>query len=152
MYINRIVCTIHYFLIKFSRNWIRLRDLDTGKIIWQENKDFSNPDLIHDARVPISILDIRAVGREINYSTTEKLVNLRIIQMVKFKGKIMEEWCFTNGEVKANTTNTWISTIEAAPESQMMPAKILNGNVTIQTEFYDEDDQFASSTITLYYV
>lgn len=29
------------------------------------------------------------------------------------------------GWVSPNTTNTWQSTIEAAPESQMMPAKVL---------------------------
>lgn len=31
----------------------------------------------------------------------------------------------TAGWVSPNTTNTWQSTIEAAPESQMMPAKVL---------------------------
>lgn len=42
-----------------------------------------------------------------------------------FKGRIMEEWFFEMGWVSPNTTNTWQSTIEAAPESQMMPAKVL---------------------------
>lgn len=44
---------------------------------------------------------------------------------VLFKGRIMEEWFFEMGWVSPNTTNTWQSTIEAAPESQMMPAKVL---------------------------
>lgn len=44
---------------------------------------------------------------------------------VLFKGRIMEEWFFEMGFVAPNTTNTWQSTIEAAPESQMMPAKVL---------------------------
>lgn len=64
----------------------------------------------------------------------------------------MEQWSFAMGAVKGLTTNSWISTIEAAPESQMMPAKILNGNVTIETEFYDEEEKFATSTIRLFYV
>lgn len=47
------------------------------------------------------------------------------ILQIKFKNRILEEWQFEMGWVGPNTTNTWQSTIEAAPESQMMPAKVL---------------------------
>lgn len=120
-------------------------------MIWEEAKDFSDFNQIHEVRVPTSILDVRAVSREINFSTVEELKNFRIVQMAKFKGKLLEQWAFTMGPVKANSTNTWISTIEAAPESQMMPAKVLNGNVTIETEFYEDEEKFAKSTVKLFY-
>lgn len=45
----------------------------------------------------------------------------------------MEEWFFEMGWVSPNTTNTWQSTIEAAPESQMMPAKVLKSVLYQQT-------------------
>jgi retinal rod rhodopsin-sensitive cGMP 3',5'-cyclic phosphodiesterase subunit delta len=128
-----------------------LRDLDSGKVIWQENKDFSK-DEEHCVKVPVSILDLRAVSREINFSTTETLKNFRLDQKVKFKGKIMEKWNFEMGLVKAFTTNTWQSTIEAAPESQMMPAKILSGNITIETDFYDACDFIGRSVVRLFYI
>lgn len=35
------------------------------------------------------------------------------------------EWFFEFGFVIPNSTNTWQSLIEAAPESQMMPASVL---------------------------
>lgn len=63
-------------------NWLILRDADTGKILWQENKDFSCPDVEHEARVPIKILDLRAVSREINFSTVEAMENFRLDQKV----------------------------------------------------------------------
>lgn len=132
-------------LFHFLSNWMILRDADTGKVIWQENKDFSAPGEEHEARVPLKILDLRAVSREINFSTIEEITNFRLDQkvirrvmlihlstkitpipfQVLFKGRIMEEWFFEMGFVAPNTTNTWQSTIEAAPESQMMPAKVL---------------------------
>lgn len=37
----------------------------------------------------------------------------------------MAEWYFEFGFVIPNSTNTWQSLIEAAPESQMMPANVL---------------------------
>lgn len=134
--------------IPFSHsNWMILRDADSGKVIWQENKDFSAPGEEHEAKVPLKILDLRAVSREINFSTIEEISNFRLDQKVSgmslwpccprsnncvpypfqvlFKGRIMEEWFFEMGFVAPNTTNTWQSTIEAAPESQMMPAKVL---------------------------
>lgn len=134
------------------RNWIKLTNADDGNIIWHEAKDFSDSGEIHEARVPTSILDVRAMLREINFSTKEELKNFRIVQLAKFKGKLLEQWAFTMGPVKPCSTNSWISTIEAAPESQMMPAKVLNGNITIETEFYEADEKFATSVIKLFYV
>ena len=66
-----------------------------------------------------------------------------------------------------NSTNTWQSLIEAAPESQMMPAKVncldrfmfrveiillrksqvLNGNVVIETQFFDGDLLVSTSKV-----
>jgi retinal rod rhodopsin-sensitive cGMP 3',5'-cyclic phosphodiesterase subunit delta len=76
----------------------------------------------------------------------EPLENFRLEQKVLFKvsilckncntipanlillfsqGRVLEEWSFDFGFVIPNSTNTWQSIIEAAPESQMMPAQIL---------------------------
>jgi retinal rod rhodopsin-sensitive cGMP 3',5'-cyclic phosphodiesterase subunit delta len=41
------------------------------------------------------------------------------------QGRCLEEWFFEFGFVIPNSTNTWQSLIEAAPESQMMPANVL---------------------------
>uniref|UniRef100_A0A182PUK4 Probable cGMP 3',5'-cyclic phosphodiesterase subunit delta n=1 Tax=Anopheles epiroticus TaxID=199890 RepID=A0A182PUK4_9DIPT len=142
----------------FQINWMILRDADTGKIIWQENKDFSCPDVEHEAKVPVKILSLRAVSREINFSTVEAMENFRLDQKVWWRRekswlrRIMEEWFFEMGWVSPNTTNTWQSTIEAAPESQMMPAKVLNGNVTIETSFYDGETLISKSVVRLYYI
>lgn len=46
-------------------------------------------------------------------------------QKVLFKGRCLEEWFFEFGYVIPNSTNTWQSIIESAPESQMMPANVL---------------------------
>ena len=69
-----------------------------------------------------------------------------------FRGNCVEEWNFDFGFVIPDSTNTWQSTIEAAPESQMMPAKVLNGNVIIQTMFYDGDLLVSTSRVRLYYI
>lgn len=59
-----------------------LRDADTGKVIWQENKDFSSSGVEHEARVPVKVLDLRAVSREINFSTVESMEKFRLDQKV----------------------------------------------------------------------
>ena len=58
-----------------------------------------------------------------------------------YRGRCLEEWNFEFGFVIPSSTNTWQSLIEAAPESQMMPARVLNGNVVIETKFFDDDLQ-----------
>jgi hypothetical protein len=88
------------------RNWMTLRDADTGKILWQNTEDlyvFNNfvltnyvnnlhnisfrsiPDIEHEAKVPTKILKCRAVSREINFSSAEPMEKFRLEQKVLFK-------------------------------------------------------------------
>ncbi|KZS09472.1 Exchange protein directly activated by cAMP [Daphnia magna] len=69
----------------FRVNWMSLREVDTGKLLWQNTDDLSQPDVEHEARVPKSILNCRAVSREINFSSIEPLENFRLEQKVLFK-------------------------------------------------------------------
>ncbi|OQR76605.1 cGMP-phosphodiesterase-like, partial [Tropilaelaps mercedesae] len=112
----------------------------------------SKPDVEHEARVPKKILKCRAVSREINFSSSQQLDKFRLEQKVMFKGRVLEEWFFEFGFVIPMSTNTWQSIIEAAPESQMMPANVLNGNLVIETEFYDGENLLSKSAVRLYYI
>ncbi|XP_023327596.1 retinal rod rhodopsin-sensitive cGMP 3',5'-cyclic phosphodiesterase subunit delta [Eurytemora carolleeae] len=136
----------------FRVNWMNLRDADTGKILWQGNEDLSDPENEHEARVPKKILKCRAVSRELNFSSIEPMEKFRLEQKVLFKGRCLEEWNFEFGFVIPESTNTWQSLIEAAPESQMMPAKVLNGNVVIETQFFNGDLLVSTSKVRLFYV
>lgn len=136
----------------FRVNWMNLRDADTGKILWQGVEDLSKSDVEHEARVPKKILKCRAVSREINFSSSQQLDKFRLEQKVMFKGRVLEEWFFEFGFVIPMSTNTWQSIIEAAPESQMMPANVLNGNLVIETEFYDGENLLSKSAVRLYYI
>eukprot|EP00095_Tigriopus_kingsejongensis_P000260 snap_masked-scaffold272_size230267-processed-gene-1.9 protein:Tk00260 transcript:snap_masked-scaffold272_size230267-processed-gene-1.9-mRNA-1 annotation:"retinal rod rhodopsin-sensitive cgmp 3 -cyclic phosphodiesterase subunit delta isoform x2" len=133
-------------------NWMNLRDADSGKILWQGNEDVSMPEAEHEARVPKKILKCRAVSREINFSSVEPMEKFRLEQKVLYRGRCLEEWNFDFGFVIPNSTNTWQSLIEAAPESQMMPARVLNGNVVIETRFFDDDLEVSTSKVRLFYV
>nr|CAD7196299.1 unnamed protein product [Timema douglasi]CAD7266154.1 unnamed protein product [Timema shepardi]CAD7402487.1 unnamed protein product [Timema cristinae]CAD7431833.1 unnamed protein product [Timema monikensis] len=136
----------------FQVNWMNLRDADTGQILWQGQTDISLPTVEHQAKVPKKILKCRAVSREINFSSIEPMEKFRLEQKVLFKGRCLEEWFFDFGFVIPNSTNTWQSLIEAAPESQMMPANVLNGNVVIETKFFDDDLLISTSNVRLFYV
>ncbi|KAF7491247.1 Retinal rod rhodopsin-sensitive cGMP 3', 5'-cyclic phosphodiesterase subunit delta [Sarcoptes scabiei] len=68
------------------------------------------------------------------------------------EARVPKKWFFEFGYVIANSTNTWQSLMEAAPESQMMPANVLNGNIIIETKFYDEDLLLSTTHVRLYYV
>ncbi|CAF0746359.1 unnamed protein product [Brachionus calyciflorus] len=100
----------------FKLNWMNLRDADSGRILWQSSEDMSNPEIEHEARVPKKLLKCRAVSH-----------------------KCIEEWYFEFGFVIPGSTNSWQSLIEAAPESQMIPASLLSGHVVIETIFLDGD-------------
>jgi len=136
----------------FKLNWMNLRDADNGKVMWQSSDDMSQQGTEHEARVPKKILKCKAVSREINFSSREKMDKFKLEQRVLFKGKCLEEWLFDFGFVIPESTNTWQSLIEAAPEDQMMPANVLSGNVVIETKFFDQDLLVSTSRVRLFYV
>jgi len=136
----------------FKLNWMNLRDAENGKILWQGSDDMSVPGVEHEARVPKKILKCKAVSREINFTSKEEMAKFRLEQRVLFKGKCLEEWYFEFGFVIPESTNTWQSLIEAAPQDQMMPANVLNGNVVIETKFFDDVNHISTSRVRLFYV
>jgi len=101
--------------------------------------------------IPARVLKCRAVSREFQFSTVEMLQGLRLEQRIFFQGTCIEAWHFHFGFVIPNSTNTWQQTIEAAEEAQMMPASVLNGNILIETAFYDEDLLVCKMVLRLFY-
>lgn len=117
---------------------MNMADAHTGEVLWTDNA-WEDLTAEREAHIPARILKCKAVSREINFSSRELLESLKLVQRVLLEGKCMEEWFFDFGFVIPNSTNTWQQTIEAAPSSQMLPASLLNGNVVIETSFFDRD-------------
>uniref|UniRef100_A0A7E4ZZW3 Phosphodiesterase delta-like protein n=1 Tax=Panagrellus redivivus TaxID=6233 RepID=A0A7E4ZZW3_PANRE len=136
----------------FKLNWMNLRDADTGDVLWQSSQDLSNPEKIHEARIPKQILRCKAVSREINFTSAEQIDKFRLEQRVYLRDNIIEEWVFDFGFVIPDSTNTWQNAIEAAPQGQMLPASLLSGNIVIETSFYDDDLLVSTSKVRLFYV
>ncbi|KAH7718378.1 retinal rod rhodopsin-sensitive cGMP 3',5'-cyclic phosphodiesterase subunit delta [Aphelenchoides avenae] len=136
----------------FKLNWMNLRDASSGKVLWQSTEDLAEPGKEHEARIPKSILKCKAISREINFTSTEEIQKFRLEQRVYLKDNVIEEWYFDFGFVIPQSTNTWQSLIEAAPEGQMLPASLLSGNIVIETSFYDDEVLVSTSRVRLYYV
>eukprot|EP00729_Bicosta_minor_P001973 gene1973-7422_t len=132
----------------FKLNFMNMRDADTGKILWQESEDLCRGDE-HEARIPKKILKCKSVSREINFTSAEEMTEFRMEQHVLFKDQPFEEWLFKFGFVIPDSTNSWQS---AAPEADMMPASVLNGNVVVETKFFDGDAHITTSRVRIFYV
>ena len=137
----------------FRINGMNMRDAYKGTLHWQ-SEDWGQEmfRVVKEIRVPKEILKCRAVSREINFSSKELIDHLRLEQKIYFEGVCMEEWRFEFGFVIPGSTNTWQQTIEAADESSMLPAELLNGKVTIETGFYDKDLLISKSLCKVWYV
>jgi len=137
----------------FKLNFMRMRDADTGELMWfsdELGENMFKEEIV--ARVPARILECRAVAREINFSSEYELRRFRLEQRVYFQGICMEEWFFSFGFVIPGSTNNWEQTIYAAEKSAMIPAHLLSGNVTIETSFFDDDLFVSKSLVRLFYI
>ena len=94
-------------------------------------------------------LSCRAVSREVNFSSEQKMEHFRLEQRVLLHDQPFEEWKFQFGFVMPASTNSWQQVIEAADE--MMPAEVLNGNVVIETSFFDGDMLIAKCRVRIFY-
>ncbi len=99
--------------------------------------------------MPKEILSCKIVQRELNFSCSKEIRNLKLVQRVYLFDKLIEEWNFSFGFVMPNSTNSWQTIVEAA--EQVLPHDFLSGNVRILTEFYDQEECIASCTMKLFY-
>lgn len=136
----------------FQINWITVRDVDTGEILWHGNEDYSNSNKVQEVKFPKRILKCRAVSREIHFSSIESWERLNVVHTVLYKGVVMDELHFDFGLVVSNSNNIQQSIIEAAPEVKMICPDIISGNVEILTNFYNNSTLITSSKIKLFYV
>ncbi|KAH8091973.1 3',5'-cyclic-nucleotide phosphodiesterase [Aureococcus anophagefferens] len=75
--------------------------------------------------------------------------HFRLEQRVLLHDQPFEAWNFQFGFVMPGSTNSWQQVIEAADE--MMPAEVLNGNVVIETSFFDGDMLIAKCRVRIFY-
>lgn len=129
-----------------------MRDAYTGRVLWEEKwegkRKYDDGEMV--ARVPESILKCKAVSRELNFSSERQMEEFRLEQRVLLHDQPFEHWSFTFGFVVPGSTNTWQQVIEAADE--MLPAEVLDGNVVLETSFFDGDELIDTCRIRLYYV
>ena len=133
----------------FSISSIKMKDFETGTVIWKHDTwDFNS---IVEAHIPKSILQCKAVSREINFSSVCEIPSLSLVQKVKLNGHTIEEWSFEFGFVIPNSSNTWEQVIYAADPEEMLPAEVLSGNITIETIFYQNDESIHNSSVRVFY-
>lgn len=133
----------------FSINSIRMKDSETGKVLWDH--DHWDLNSVVEAHIPKSILTCKAVAREINFSSVNQINSLSLLQKVKLSGQVIEEWSFDFGFVIPNSSNSWEQVIYAAKPEEMLPAEMLSGNIVIETIFYQGQEPIHTSTVRLFY-
>jgi len=135
----------------FRINSMNMRDASNGKLLWEQS-DWRNTFTEElPITLPASILDCKVVSREMHFTSKESINKFRLRQLVTLFDQPIEEWKFEFGFVIPNSTNTWQCTIEAGAPKDMIPAEVLNGNVVIETSFYDADLFICKSKIRVFY-
>ncbi len=93
---------------------MNIKDDETRKTLW-ESKSWDKT--FHEElkiEVPKEILNLKAVSRELNFSSKELIKDFRIVQSVSLMDNPLEVWNFKFGFVIPDSTNSWENVIEAA--------------------------------------
>lgn len=134
-------------------NHMNMRCAETGRLMWQSDEWGEDIYRVEQkARLPKDILKCSAVSREINFSSAEEITKFRLEQRVFLEGSCIEEWIFNFGYVIPGSTNTWQQTIESAEPENMLDPEMINGKLTIETAFYDNQLPIAKTVYRIYYV
>ncbi len=75
----------------FKINWMNMRDAESGALMWESGtwgEQMWKKEL--KARIPADILHCRAVSREINFSSVEKMEGFKLEQRVFYQGICIE--------------------------------------------------------------
>jgi len=133
----------------FKINAMNIRDAGNGRVMW-EQQEWPTMKEDFEVQLPKSILSLKAVSREMNFSSAEQMRNFRLVQTISLHGKPVEVWQFDFGFVIPGSTNSWQCAIEAA--DQLIPAEVLSGNLVIETSFYDGDLLVSKSRLKVFYI
>ena len=136
-------------LPEFTINSIKMKDYITGEVLWK-HEDWDLNSMV-EAHIPKSILNCKAVSREICFSSVSEIQQLSLLQKVKLNGYPIEEWSFEFGFVIPNSTNAWEQVIYAAKPEEMLSAEILSGNIVIETIFYQNGEPIHTSSVRIFY-
>ena len=79
----------------------------------------------------------------------EAVCEARAEQRVLLHDRPFERWTFRFGFVMPGSTNTWQQVIEAADE--MLPVEVLDGNVVIETSFFDGQQLISQCRVRIFY-
>jgi retinal rod rhodopsin-sensitive cGMP 3',5'-cyclic phosphodiesterase subunit delta len=127
-----------------------LRNAENGRVLWESADWASAFNKEVAVSLPKEVLACKVVSRETVFWSRDALRKFRLVQNVKLHGQTIEVWNFEFGFVIPGSTNSWQCVIAAGEE--VLPAEVLSGNVTIETDFFDGDTVVASSRIRVNYV
>lgn len=131
-------------------NHLQMKDGSNGKVLWECNKWDLNA-MTHKENITKELLDCKIVIRNVNFSSTEKIEDLELIQNFFLMGELIETCRFHFGFVIPDSTNDWEQIIEAREEG-VLPANILSGKLQVETLFLCQGKTLWKNKILIYYV
>ena len=144
---------------------IIIRDGESGETLcrhpWTES--WANEEEQCVLHIPISVLDLSTVSRELIFHSKDKFNNLHIVQRIMSQRQTstcdgmhaewtcLEEWVFTFGFVIPGSTNSWQSIIASAKKEPFSP-NIRGAEFVIETNFYDDNLFICDEKVRVRYV
>ena len=93
-------------------NHMQMKDGTNGKVLW-ESKDWDLHSTSHIEKFTKELLKCKVVIRNVNFSSTEQIEDLELIQNFYLMGELLETSRFKFGFVIPGSTNDWEQIIEA---------------------------------------
>lgn len=103
--------------------------------------------------IPKTLLGYSKVRRCLAFCSRCEIKKLKMVQKVYFKGSVLEKCEFDFGFVIPGSTNNWeqILEIDNEAESPVFDEDKLNGDITVETSFYEHEDLLCKTRCRIYY-
>ena len=131
-------------------NHMQMKDGSNGKVLW-ESKNWDLNSSSHTEKLTKELLNCKVVIRNVNFSSTEQIEDLELIQNFYLMGELLETSRFKFGFVIPGSTNDWEQIIEAK-EDGVLPAEILSGKLHVETLFLCQNKVLWKNKSVIYYV
>ena len=134
----------------FKVNHMQMKDGENGKVMW-EKKEWDLNKEQHTENITKELLKCKVIKRNINFSSTEPIDDLELIQNFYLMGELFESSRFKFGFVIPGSTNDWEQII-LAKEDGVLPAEVLSGKLQVETYFLIKGRILYKNKILIYYV
>lgn len=134
------VAKIEGFRRAIKINYWRIAHVTSNERYWYTEENLADDTKVHRAFILQKIFNSKNCIQEVSFVALKSMKNLKMVQKIYFKDKVLEMVSHKFGDVKAKENYSRIIALHACSSAARLSPSQLNGKIRVETEWYTDKE------------